>query len=278
MKGREIRKMLREGKLVYSTCATVQAPHWPQLVKQAGVDFVFLDTEHTPISRETLSWMCKVYSSLGIPPVVRLPYPNAFEASKVLDGGAQGIIGPYVETADQVRELAGAVRWQPLKGSRLQEALQNPDCLEPELQSYLEDRNCDRLLIVMIESVAGIENLDEILSVPGLDCVFIGPHDLSCSLGIPEKYSHPKFDVAVRTIFSKAREHNVGAGIHFWEDLDMEIEWSRAGGNLVMHSSDVSLFGSGLKRELEGLRDALEDPRKKDTRKSESQEDKQLVV
>ena len=261
MTGRETRKALHEGQLVYSTAATGQSPHWPQLVQQAGVDFVFLDTEHTPLSRETVSWMCRTYAALGIPPVVRLPRLDAYEASKVLDGGAQGIIGPYIETADQVRELAGAVRWRPLKGRRLEEALDNPDRLEPELRTYLEERNSDLLLIGMIESVPGIENLDEILSVPGLDCVFIGPHDLSCSLGIPEQYHHPRFDEAVRTIFRKAREHNVGAGIHWWEDRELEIEWSRAGGNLIMHSSDVSLFGAGLKRELEELREALGDSR-----------------
>lgn len=264
MRGREIRRALHEGKLVYSTAATSQSTYWPKLVQQAGVDFVFLDTEHTPLGRETLSWMCHTYAALGVPPVVRVPRIDAYEVAKVLDGGAQGIIGPYVETADDVRELAGAVRLRPLKGRRLEEALDNPDALEPELRKYLDERNADFLLIGMIESVPGIENLDEILSVPGLDCVFIGPHDLSCSLGIPEQYWHADFDTAVRTIFSKAHEYNVGAGIHWWEDRDLEIEWSRAGGNLVMHSSDVSLFGAGLKRELDEIREALGDSRRKD--------------
>ncbi len=259
MTGREIRTALHDGRLVFSTAATAQSPRWPELVKQAGADFVFIDTEHIPLSRETLSWMCHAYSSLGVPPVVRIPSPDAFEASKVLDGGAQGVIGPYVETADQVRALAGAARWRPLKGRRLQDALHNPNTLEPELRTYLEARNDDTLLIVNIESVPAIENLDEILSVPGLDCVLIGPHDLSCSLGIPEQYRDPRFDAAVRTIFRKAREHGVGAGIHFWEGLELEIAWSRAGGNLIMHSSDLSLFGRALKRELAELRAALGD-------------------
>jgi 4-hydroxy-2-oxoheptanedioate aldolase len=261
MRGREIRKALHEGRLVYSTSAASPSTYWPQLVQQAGVDFVFLDTEHTPIGRETMAWMCQAYAGRGIPPVVRLPRIDAYEAAKVLDGGAQGIIAPYVESADHARELVGAVRWRPLKGRRLEEALDDPDQLEPELRTYLEDRNGDLLLIGMIESVPGIENLDEILSVSGLDCVFIGPHDLSCSLGIPEQYWHEKFDAAVRTIFSKAREYNVGAGIHWWEDRELELEWSRAGGNLIMHSSDVSFFGAGLKRELEEIREALGDSR-----------------
>jgi 2-keto-3-deoxy-L-rhamnonate aldolase RhmA len=102
---------------------------------------------------------------------------------------------------------------RPLKGRRLADALRDRNTLEPELADYLEKRNGDKILIANIESVPAIENLHEICSVQGLDAVLIGPHDLSCSLGIPEQYTHPRFDEAVRTIFRIAREHGVGAGI-----------------------------------------------------------------
>ena len=102
-----------------------------------------------------------------------------------------------------------------------------------------------------------IENLHDICSVQGLDAVLIGPHDLSCSLGIPEQYDHPRFDEAVRTIFAVAREHGVGAGIHFWLGMEQEIAWAKAGGNLVMHSSDLAAFSRTLKAEIDHLRKAL---------------------
>lgn len=261
MRGREIRQALHSGRLVYATAVTAPSPRWPELLRKAGVDFVFIDTEHTPLGRETLSWMCQAFAGLGIPPVVRIPSPDPFEAAKVLDGGAGGVIGPYVETAEQVRALAGSARWRPLKGRRLQEALRDPGTLEPELRSYLEARNEDTLLILNIESVPALENLDAILSVPGIDAVLIGPHDLSCSLGIPEQYRHPRFDEAVRTIFRKARGHNVGAGIHFWEGVDQEIAWSRAGANLIMHSADITFVRQHLQRNLDEIRSALGDAR-----------------
>src|SRR5262245_35593542 len=138
MRGRDIRQALRKGELVYSSAITAPSPRFHELLRKAGVDFVFIDTEHTPLGRETLSWMCQAFAGVGIPPVVRVPSPDPFEATKVLDGGAGGVIGPYVETADQVRALAGAARWRPLKGRRLQEALRDPRTLEPELKSYLE--------------------------------------------------------------------------------------------------------------------------------------------
>ncbi|MCE9533278.1 MAG: aldolase, partial [Planctomycetes bacterium] len=242
MTGREIIQALHDGRHVFSSAMVNTSPLWPNLVKQSGIDFVFVDTEHTPIDRQTLSWICHAYQGLGIPPVVRLPCNDPFEACKVLDAGAGGVIGPYLETADQVRALVGAVKWRPLKGRRLQEALRDPNTLEPELRTYLEQRNGDKILIANIESVPAIENLHEICSVPGLDAVLIGPHDLSCSLGIPEQYDHPRFEEAVLKIFRIAREHRVGAGCHFWLSLDREVAWAKAGGNLVMHSSDVATF------------------------------------
>jgi 4-hydroxy-2-oxoheptanedioate aldolase len=272
MEGKAIRDALHAGRRIYATAVTAPSPRWPDLVRKAGADFVFIDSEHTPLGREILSWMCQAFAALGVPPVVRIPSPDPFEATKVLDGGAGGVIGPYVESPDQVRALAGAARWRPLKGRRLPDALHDLATLEPELRQYLQKRNDDTILIINIESVPAIENLDDILAVPGVDAVLIGPHDLSCSLGVPEQYHHPRFEEAVRTIFRKAREHNVGAGIHYWEGLDTEIAWGQAGANLIMHSSDIALFGQQLHRDLATLRKALGD-----NRQDEATSDVQIV-
>lgn len=257
MTGREIIQALHDGRPVFSSAIVGVSPQWPDLAKKTGIDFVFVDTEHIPLDRQTLSYLCQTYTALGLPPVVRLPCNDPFEACKALDAGAGGVIGPYLETADQVRGLVGAVKLRPLKGRRLAEALRDPNTLESELADYLEKRNGDKILIANIESVPAIESLHEICSVQGLDAVLIGPHDLSCSLSIPEQYSHPRFDEAVRTIFRIAREHGVGAGIHFWLGMEQEIAWAKAGGNLVMHSSDLASFSRTLKTEIEQLRKAL---------------------
>lgn len=257
MTGREIIQALHDGRRVFASAVVGMSPLWPELAKKTGIDFVFVDTEHIPLDRQTLAWTCQTYQALGLPPVVRIPCNDPFEACKALDAGAGGIIGPYLETADQVRGLVGAVKLRPLKGRRLAEALRDRNTLEPELADYLEKRNGDKILIANVESTPALENLHDICSVPGLDAVLIGPHDLSCSLGIPERYDHPRFDEAVRTVFRIAREHGVGAGIHFWLDIDREIAWARAGGNLVMHSSDLAAFSRTLKAEIDHLRAAL---------------------
>ena len=258
MTGREVIAALHSGKFVYSTSIVSPSPFWPGFVKNLGIDFVFLDSEHIPQDRSTLMHMCNAYSALGIPPVVRVPCNDPFEACKVLDGGAGGVIGPYLETADQARAMVGAVKWKPLKGARLEKALRDPSSMEPELKKYLEERNGDKIFIANIESVPAIENLEEICAVPGVDAVLIGSHDLSCSLGIPEQYDHPRFDEAVKTIFRVARKHNVGAGIHCWWGNDPHIAWGKAGGNLIMHASDVAAFSKTLKGGIDELRKGLE--------------------
>ncbi len=259
MTGREIRQALHSGKLVYSTCVTMALPQLPQLLHKVGVGFAFIDIEHTPRDRESLSWMCQTFLAAGVPPVVRIPSPDPIEATKAIDGGASGIIGPYTETLEQVRALVGATRWRPLKGRRLEKILRDPSSCEPELREYLDQRNQDYILILNIESVPAIESLGETLDVPGVDAVLIGPHDLSCSLGVPEKYDHPRFEEAVLEVIRQARSRNVGAGVHFWDDIEREAAWAKAGANLVMHSADIRFVRNGLSREFKQLREALGD-------------------
>jgi staphyloferrin B biosynthesis citrate synthase len=255
MTGKELGSALREGRRVYGTSIVSNSAMWPSAVRGTGVDFVFLDTEHVAQDRVGLSWMCRTYAALGLPPVVRIPSPDPYTACTTLDGGASGIIAPYVETADEARALVGATKLRPLKGARLKAALEDVSTLEAGLKKYVDERNANNVLILNIESVPAIQNLDAIVAVPGVDAVLIGPHDLSCSLGIPEQYNAPEFDEAVRTIFSTARAAGVGAGLHFfWDDMDQEIEWIKAGGNLVMHSGDISVFGKAMGEDIAALR------------------------
>jgi len=257
MNGRELSAALRGGRRVYGTMVVSPSPRWPGVARQAGLDFVFIDTEHNSLDRETVAWMCQAYRALGVAPIVRIPEPDPYRACMALDGGAEGIIAPYVETPEQVQALRGAARLRPLKGQRLHDYLGGAATLEPGLSEYLAARNAATVLIANIESTPAIASLDAILAVPGLDAVLIGPHDLTCSLGIPEQYQHPRFDEAVRTIIRKARARGVGAGIHFWTSIEQEIDWAREGANLMVHSGDVMFFGQGLRDDLAKLKGAL---------------------
>jgi 4-hydroxy-2-oxoheptanedioate aldolase len=257
MAGEEFLDRLKKGKRLYGTAVLSPSALWPSAVKRTGADFVFIDTEHTPIDRTTLARMCLAYKGCGLPPLVRIPSPDPHEARKVLDGGASGVLAPYIESPEQVRELVGATKLRPLKGERLREALQDRDSLESKLKDYLADWNKENFLMINIESVPALERLDQILAEPSLDGVIIGPHDLSLSLGLPEEYYNPRFEDVVREIISKVREKGLGAGIHFSREAELQIKWAEAGANIILHSSDIVLFQQRLKEDITAIRRAL---------------------
>ena len=256
MDGTTFRQALHDGSRVFGTCVISESPLWPRAITKAGLDFVFIDTEHTTLNRTQVAWMCQLYGAHGIAPIVRLPSPDVNAAANVIDTGAAGIIAPYVESPDVVRQLTGAVRHRPLKGRRLQETLAG-EALEPELDRYLRERNDRHSLIVNIESIPAIENLKEIVAVPGVDGVLIGPHDLSCSLGIPEQYDHPDFMAAVQTIFSTARAANIGAGMHYTGAVEKQVDFLNMGANMLIHGSDVMIFAEHLTNDVAAMRTAI---------------------
>ena len=261
MNGQTLAQSLRTGRRVYGTLLVSPSPFWPKVVASLGLDFVFIDTEHIPLDRGQVAWMCQTYAALNLAPIVRIPAPDPYQASMVLDGGAAGVIAPYVETADQVRALVGAVKHKPLKGKRLQDLLNQAQAMEGDLMDYLGLHNTGHVLVINVESVPAMENLADIVAVPGLDAVLIGPHDLSCSLGVPEQYDHPKFQEAVATILQTARQHGVGAGIHmiYPTGFEQEIVWAQQGANLILHSADLIAVKETLSKEIIKIKESLGD-------------------
>lgn len=90
--------------------------------------------------------------------------------------------------------------------------------------------------------------------MPGVDALQVGPHDLSCNLGVPEQWSHPRFEAAIQTIIAKARARGVGAGVHYWWGIEDEIRWVKAGANLIVHAGDIALFADTLRADLQRFR------------------------
>jgi 4-hydroxy-2-oxoheptanedioate aldolase len=259
MDGKELVDALHGGRRIYGTLVVSPSPKWIEGIAGLDLDCVFIDTEHSPMDWRELGWMCRAYAGLGMAPIVRIPSADPFEACRVLDMGASAIVAAYIETAEEVRVLSGAVKRRPLKGKRLRDALSGKANLEEKLETYLRRKNEKNALLVNIESAPAVQALDEILAVPGLDGVLIGPHDLSCSLGIPEEYDHPLMDKTIREIIAKARAKSIGVGIHNWPFVEQVVQWTRGGLNLILHASDLTLFLKTLHRDLNRLREGAGD-------------------
>ena len=259
MNTRQIRQAIQAGQRVLGTMIVSPSPHWPPHIAKTGCDCVFLDTEHIALDRVTLSWMCRTYGALNLAPIVRIPHPDPHAARQAIDGGAVGIVAPYLEEVEEVQALRGAVKYRPLKGRKLARVLSGEENLPAGLARYVREYNRDNLLLINIESVPAMENLDRLLAVPDLDGILIGPHDLSCNLDIPEQYTHARFRKAMETIVGKTRKKGLIAGIHFMGcgPVSLALDWMRMGINLHIQHADVYYVARGVGEDIRAIRKGL---------------------
>jgi 2-keto-3-deoxy-L-rhamnonate aldolase RhmA len=254
-----LKDKLKNGQRVYGTCLTSIAPSWPISLQKAKLDFAFIDTEHISINRADVARLCQVLKAYGIASIVRIPSPDPYLASQAIDAGATGVVAPYLEKVAEIRELVGAVKYKPIKGAFLQRLIRGEETLNEEMQQYVDNFNAGNMCIANIESVAAMDILDELLSVPGLDGVFIGPHDLSVSLGVPEQYDHPVFEEAVKKIIHTTRNKGLSIGIHFSLEPERQIQWVKEGANIIVHSFDIALFTQRLLHDMKIIRQGVGD-------------------
>lgn len=258
MRGQEIQERLHNGQCVYGThICSLNNPVHMKLMTKMQLDFAFICAEHMPVDRSEISMMCQFYEAHGVAPIVRIPEPNAIYAAMAMDGGAQGIIVPYVETVEQVQAMVGAIKYRPLKGILLDQIFDHSTQLNEKTTACLKDFNRDNFLIIGIESVAAVENLEAMLAIEGVDGVFIGPHDLSISSQIPEEYDSPAFISLIEDIIRKCRKAGVGVGAHtYLTELNPEHlqRYFDAGMNLVINGADVRTLVTSMNRELAVLR------------------------
>jgi len=263
MVGQEFRDALRSGKNVFGTMLTSTSPKMFDVTLSLNLDYVFFCDEHVAYDPETLSWMCRAYKAAGITPIVRILEPNAYLATKALDAGAGAILVPYIEKVEDVYDLVGAVKYRPLKGEKLRRILSGKEKPTAELEAYLKNHNKSHTLLLNIESPAGVANMEEFFKIqsvdgPGVDGIVLGPHDLSTSYDMPEKYLSPEFLDLSCGIIKKARACGVAAGGHNGSrgTIDLQLAWAKAGANILMHTSDMFLFADKMQDDLNKLREA----------------------
>ena len=225
MQGVLIREKLLKGQRVYGThIVSFGNPITTRLAAELEFDFIFICTEHMPVDRTEVSLMCQYWATRGVSPIVRIPYPSARLACMAIDGGAQGIVAPDVETVEEVKELVGAVRYRPIKGEFLAGILSGKRIPKDKLSEFFKKFNKDLYLIIGVESVAAINRLEDLISIDGVDGVFLGPHDITCSMEIPEEYDNPEFVRTVVDVIKRCRKAGKGVGIH----MDLMLPRSQA--------------------------------------------------
>jgi 4-hydroxy-2-oxoheptanedioate aldolase len=215
MKQNHVRASLKRGEPSIGTWLTLPDPIAARLMAQVGFDWLTVEMEHTPVTFETAAQSFAAIASAGVAPLVRIPWNTGENIKRVLDIGAWGIVVPMVNSRAEAEAAVAAARYAPL-GQRSVGGQLHALNFNTEPGTYYERANEEILVVVMAEHIRAIEAADEILSVPGIDAVFIGPNDLHSSMGMRPVFESdaPDFVQAVDHILNTARKHGVAPGIH----------------------------------------------------------------
>lgn len=204
----KLRSRLAAGQRVYGLINSVPAPLLVEMIGYAGYDFVILDLEHVGVDPQTLENMIRAAESCGLTPLVRVPGAQPDTILRVLDAGAMGIVVPRVQDGKQALQAVSASRYHPL-GERGISGGRTTGFGTLDLRAYMAQANREIMVVAMIEDRAGVENIDAIAAVPGIDMVLEGAIDLSQSLGVPGQAQHPDVQAAIRRVATACAAHEV---------------------------------------------------------------------
>lgn len=226
-----------------------------ELIGTTGFDWLVLDGEHAPNDIRSLRDSLMALNGSDSHPVVRIPIGEAWMVKQVLDAGAQTVLVPMIDTAEQAREMAAAMYYPP-KGIRGMGASGARVSRFAAIADYVATANDEVCLIVQAESRAALDNLDDILAVDGVHGVFIGPADLSADMGYPGKANAPEVQEAIATAIRKIAASDKAAGI-LTQDLASAKTYLDLGATFVAVGIDTVFLAKGLRKLSSDAKDLL---------------------
>lgn len=206
----------------------------------AGLDFIILDTEHGSVSYETLHNHVRASALTPMMSIIRVKGVDAHAISASLDTGADGVQIPNINTAAQARAAVDAARFHPVGTRGVCRFVRSASYGSKERHAYFSESN-KKIVILQVEGKLGVSNLDEILSVPGFDILFVGPYDLSQSIGKIGDINSPEVLSLINTIARKAKDRGVLLGA-FCDTLDGAFLLKSMGFSYIAYSVDVSIY------------------------------------
>jgi 2-dehydro-3-deoxyglucarate aldolase len=213
-----------------------------EVMAQAGFDWLTVDMEHSAIGIETAQPLIQVIELAGCVPLVRLPSNDPVLSKRVMDAGAHGVIVPSVNSAEEAELAVGSVRYPPA-GTR-GVGLARAHGYGARFREYVREVEEYAIVIVMIEHRDGVEQLEKILAVPGVDGVFVGPYDLSASYGVTGQLDHPLVRKAQQRILDASKRADVVAGIHVVHPPVDQVQARLAEGfRFIAYGADMLFLG-----------------------------------
>ncbi len=254
MQKNTVKERLKAGECVYGTSLEdCLDPEMAVVLAAAGLDFFFVDTEHCTASFAQIQQLCRAGRSAGLAPLVRVPQNEAHLLSRTADMGPMGIIVPRVHSVEEAQAAIRALKFPPLgrRGYGLRTTI--TDLRASSAAQDVESCNRESMVVLMIESKQGLDAVEGIAAVPGVDVLFIGPYDLTLSLGIIEQFDKPIFWEAVDRVFKAAAQNGIAAGLQTG-NIELLLEARKRGGRFLMYSSDTGILLNGYKQAMGKLK------------------------
>lgn len=249
-----VKHALMEGKSVVGTMVSeFRDISVAQVLASAGLDFFIMDLEHGSFALETVADVAQVARLAGITPFVRVPDHAYPWLARPLDAGVMGLMVPRIETRAQAEAVARAIKYPPVGGRGCSITARQTEFGTASLPGWLEWANAETLLILQIEEKSAVEDIDGILSVPGVDVALIGPNDLSISLGVPGQVKSATMHGAMQRVVDAAARHGVAAGLHT-ADLEQLLAWRDRGMRFLMYANEVRLLRAAAEQAAKALR------------------------
>jgi len=202
MKKSQIKEKLYSGEVCLGTWLFLPSPDVVEIVGLAGLDFVVIDMEHSPITYNNASSMIIAAENNGIAPYVRIPQLSASDILKTLDTGAHGIQVPHVETGKDAKKIIQYSKYHPSGERGMAPSTRAGKYTLKTDKNLLKKANDENLIVVTLESENSLDNIAEMIEVDGVDVIYIGPYDLSQAMGLPGEVDHPKVINKMESIFS----------------------------------------------------------------------------
>jgi 2-keto-3-deoxy-L-rhamnonate aldolase RhmA len=225
-----------------------------KIMKTAGYDWLFIDQEHSAMSLDDAAEISCAAQDAGITPIVRVPGFEHYHAAKALDGGAQGIVVPHVDTPEVAALMVKHCRYPPLGKRSVVGILPQLDFAAVPLGEATEAVNASTLLMLMIETREAVANAMEIAATPGVDILLVGANDLSMELGIPGQLDHPDMVAALEKIVAACRKSGIYPALGGIYRQDLIERCVEMGYRMILAGSDLSLMLNAGKASVSSIR------------------------
>lgn len=232
-----------------------RSPDIVMLAASAGFDAVYVDLEHSPLSLETASMLCASATALGITGIVRVPSHAADAVSRALDGGAQGILIPHVNTGEQARAIVSSARFPPIGHRSVMGSTPALAYQSLPLAEVISTLNRETLIIAMVETPEAVANAEAIASVEGIDMLLIGSNDLCTEMGIAGQLRHPRLLDAYESVAAACRTNKKFLGVGgIRGDTDLQAKLIGLGARFLIAGSDMSYLEGAMRKDVAALR------------------------